>query len=261
MKQVVLIWTGLVVLQSVFAQPGVPKKKFHLYLLVGQSNMAGRGSVEAGDTVTNKCVWMLTKEDGWKPAKEPLHFDKPSAAGTGPGLMFGRLMAEVDTNVVIGLIPCAVGGTSINLWKKGNFDSVTKTHPYADAIKRASMAMKTGTLKGILWHQGESDSDSLKAYGYSEKLVDLVKRFREDLCERKVLFVAGTIAEFYTARHPYAKSINESIEALPLKTKNVMIVSSSGLAHKGDNTHFDSASARELGRRYAKAVKKFYGFE
>lgn len=252
-------WT--MVAATAAAQPLVAKRAFHLYLLVGQSNMAGRVAMETEDTAKSNRVCMLTKSGDWKPAKEPLHFDKPSVVGVGPGLAFGKALAAMDTTVVIGLIPCAVGGTSIDRWAAGAYDSSTKTHPYEDAIRRAKAAMQSGVLKGILWQQGESDSDSTRAAGYGEKLVTLVKRFRKDLDERKALFVAGTMAEFYTTGHLFAKRINEAIEALPRKTKNALAVSSSGLTHKGDKIHFDAASARELGRRYAEAVKKFYGMK
>ncbi len=126
------------------AQAPALKQKFHLYLLAGQSNMAGRGAVEAEDTVINSRVWMLTKDNEWKPAKEPLHFDKPGITGVGPGLAFGKAMAAAGTSIIIGLIPCAVGGTSINLWNEGQYDSVTKMHPYDDAISRTKQAMKGG---------------------------------------------------------------------------------------------------------------------
>ena len=255
MKFIFLIGIWLMAVKATAQVP--PKQKFRLYLLAGQSNMAGRGAVEAEDTVVNSRVWMLTKNNEWKLAKEPLHFDKPGITGVGPGLAFGKAMAA-DTSIIIGLIPCAVGGTSINFWNEGQYDSITKTHPYDDAIRRTKQAMKDGILKGILWQQGESDSDSLRCKGYDEKLAAVVKRFRKDLGESNLLFVAGTIAEFYVDSHPFAKQINEVIEALPGKIKNAVVVQSSGLIHKGDKTHFDSASARELGRRYAEAVKRFY---
>ena len=68
------------------SQPAVPKNNFHLYLLVGQSNMAGRGEIQQEDNTPHPRVLMLSKENRWQPAVEPLHFDKPDIVGTGPGL-------------------------------------------------------------------------------------------------------------------------------------------------------------------------------
>jgi hypothetical protein len=102
--------------QIAYGQPEISKKKFHLYLLAGQSNMAGRGAVETEDTTPHPRIWTLTKDNKWAKAVEPLHFDKPTVVGVGPGFAFAKAMAAADTNVVIGLIPCAVGGSPISVW-------------------------------------------------------------------------------------------------------------------------------------------------
>jgi hypothetical protein len=94
------------------------KERFHLYLLAGQSNMAGRGSVRAGDKVPHQRVLMLSKDLKWLPASDPIHFDKP-IAGVGPGLTFGRSIAESQPDITVGLIPCAVGGSPIETWIPG----------------------------------------------------------------------------------------------------------------------------------------------
>jgi hypothetical protein len=248
----------LTISQAAFAQPDVPKKKFALYLLAGQSNMAGRGKVEEQDTTTHPRIWMLTKDNTWVLATEPLHFDKPDVIGVGPGFAFAKALAEADTNVVIGLIPSAVGGSPIEVWEPGKYYEPTKSHPYDDAMKRTKIAIQKGELKGILWQQGESDSDSLHSGLYAEKLQALVSRFRKELSMKSLPFVAGTMAEFYVNGHPYAKVVNEAIIKLPEKVKNTSFVSGAGLTEKGDQTHFDSVSARELGRRYAEVFKKMY---
>ncbi|MCF2446759.1 sialate O-acetylesterase [Dyadobacter sp. CY345] len=242
----------------VVGQPTVAKKQFHLYLLAGQSNMAGRGVVENEDKTTHPRVWMLNKSNQWELAAEPLHFDKPTVAGVGPGFAFAKEMAKMDTNIVIGLIPCAVGGSPIGVWEPKKYYEPTKTHPYDDAIRRTKIAMKKGILKGILWQQGESDSDSVKSGVYSTKLELLVKNFRKSLKIKYLPFVAGLIADFYIVNHPYANTINEAIEQLPNQTKHTAFVSSTALKHKGDDTHFDSPSARELGKRYAAVFQAFY---
>jgi hypothetical protein len=256
------LFSGLIFLltisQAAFAQPDVPKKKFALYLLAGQSNMAGRGKVEEQDKTTHPRIWMLSKDNTWVLATEPLHFDKPDVIGVGPGFAFAKALAEADTNVVIGLIPSAVGGSPIEVWEPGKYYEPTKSHPYDDAMKRTKIAIQKGELKGILWQQGESDSDSLHSGLYAEKLQALVSRFRKELSMKSLPFVAGTMAEFYVNGHPYAKVVNEAIIKLPEKVKNTSFVSGAGLTEKGDQTHFDSISARELGRRYAEVFKKMY---
>lgn len=248
----------VVVLSSYFSygQPAISKKNFHLYLLAGQSNMAGRGTVEPEDKVTHPRIWMLNKNNQWELATEPLHFDKPALVGVGLGFSFAKEMAKIDTNIVIGLIPCAVGGSPINVWEATKYYEGTKSHPYDNAIERTKIAKENGVLKGILWQQGESDSDSVKSIVYGKKLELLVKTFRKDLKNRNLPFVAGKIADFYTTKHSYAKEVNEAIEQLPKNLKKTAIVSSSELKHKGDETHFDSPSARELGKRFAVVFQK-----
>ena len=117
------------------------KDKFHLFLLAGQSNMAGRGVVEAQDQVVNPRVLMLSKEGKWVPAVDPMHFDKP-AAGVGLGKTFGQIIAEANPGVTIGLIPCAVGGSPVDTWKPGVFYSATKSHPWDDVSYRFTVWLR-----------------------------------------------------------------------------------------------------------------------
>ncbi|HEV7349696.1 sialate O-acetylesterase [Telluribacter sp.] len=254
-KYSILLIFGLLLVQL----PGVSTygqklKKLDLYLLIGQSNMAGRGAVEPEDQTPQPRVWMLNKNQDWVPAAEPLHFDKPGVVGVGPGFAFGKAIAEASPDANIGLIPCAVGGSSIDAWKKGGFHGQTQAYPYDDMLKRAKKALKKGKLKGIIWHQGESDSSPEKAAEYATKLTDLVNRIRQDLKAPEVPFVAGTLADFYVEKSPGAAVVNKALEELPKWVPNTACVRSESLVHKGDDTHFDSPSARELGRRYAEAM-------
>lgn len=258
MKQFFFLLTFTsMLLQSARAQPIISKKQFHLYLLAGQSNMAGRGKVETEDTTRHPRIWVWTKNNDWQLAAEPLHFDKPNVVGVGIGFAFAKKMVELDTNLVIGLIPCAVGGSPIEMWQPTKYFEPTKSYPYDDALKRTKKAMQTGILKGILWQQGESDCDSIQANVYAQNLVKLVKNLRKDLKMKRLPFVAGTIAAFYIEKHPYAKMVNQGIEQLPKQVKKTAIVKATHLMHKGDNTHFDSPSARELGHRYALIFQQF----
>jgi hypothetical protein len=240
----------------------VRKDKFQLYLLVGQSNMAGRGVVEAQDTVPNRRVLCLNAAGQWEVAQDPVHFDK-SVAGVGPGLSFGRALAAQDTSIVIGLIPCAVGGSAIGFWQPGAFYPATKTNPYDDAIRRARAAMQRGTLSGILWHQGEADSNPAGSAAYASALTTLIARFRQDLQAPALPFVAGQLPEFQimkpdsTSRlrpNESARRLNTAVAKLGHTVPHYAFVSAAGASHIGDQTHFDAASARRLGRRYAAAM-------
>jgi len=232
------------------------RQEFHLYLLAGQSNMAGRGKVEEQDMQTHPRVFTLNQNDEWEPATEPLHFDKPRIAGVGPGLSFGKAMANYKKHVRIGLIPCAAGGSPISSWTEGGYHDQTKSHPYDDAIKRARVAMQSGVLKGIIWHQGESDSKPEAVKAYQAKLEELIARFRQGLGDEKILFIVGKLGDFYVARNPDAELINGVLERIPLAVENTACVDASGLTHKGDVVHFDTRSYRELGRRYADLMIK-----
>lgn len=230
------------------------RQTFHLYILAGQSNMAGRGKVEEQDKQAHPRVFALNKESQWEPATEPLHFDKPGIVGVGPGFAFGKAMAEVKKNVKIGLIPCAAGGSPIASWTEGGYHNQTKSHPYDDALKRARIAMQSGMIKGIIWHQGESDSKPELTKVYQAKLEELIANLRQELGDNDLPFVVGKLGEFYVARNPNAKAINDILVAIPLTVKNTACVETSGLTPKSDLTHFDAESSRELGRRYAESM-------
>ena len=90
------------------------------------------------------------------------------------------VMAEHDPSSRIGLIPCAVGGTSIRKWQPGAEDEKTNTHPYDDMLKRLQIARRSGSLKGMLWHQGESDGKMGMAGTYEEALTELIDRLRAE---------------------------------------------------------------------------------
>ena len=232
------------------------KEKFHLFLLVGQSNMAGRGVVDVQDKTPDPRVLMLNKAGEWASAVDPLHFDKP-AAGTGLGKTFALRIADANPGITIGLIPCAVGGSPIDSWKLGEFYAPTKSHPWDDTSKRSKIALKSGVLKGILWHQGESDSKEPLASAYEEKLHDLVKRFRKELEAPEVPFIVGQMGQFaevpWDAAH---KKVDQTHQDIIKKIPFTAYVSAEGLKHKGDKVHFDAASYREFGKRYATAYLK-----
>jgi hypothetical protein len=231
-----------------------PDPNFHLYILIGQSNMAGRGIISDEFKNEGKAnVLMLNKTNEWIPAKHPLHFDKPNIAGVGPGLAFGISMsADVKKRVRIGLVPAAVGGTPIEEWVPGAYDKATDTHPYDDALIRIKEAMKSGVIKGVIWHQGEGNSSAEKAPLYLAQLKSLIERIRAEVGNPTLPVVVGELGQY---RDNY-KYINDVLAKVSDSIPYTALATSEGLIHKGDGTHFDAISAQKFGLRFAEQMKK-----
>lgn len=230
----------------------VMHKNMDLYLLIGQSNMAGRGNIETAYAIQgNEQLWMLTKQGEWFPAKHPLHFDKPNMVGVGPGLAFGLDMLQHGRQK-IGLIPCAVGGSAIGSWQAGGYDAATNTHPYDDAVVQLKIALASGQLKGIIWHQGEADSSPEKRKDYLAKLAVMIHSWRSMVNNPNLPFVAGEIGAFNEVHQAFNIELNK----LPSLVSRTAIAYSDGLIDKGDHLHFDAASATELGKRFAIKMKQ-----
>lgn len=254
MSSVLLFSTFSLMAEPAAAKAAPAKDKFYLFLLVGQSNMAGRGIVEAQDKVANPRVLTLTKDGKWVPAVDPIHFDKKEA-GVGLGRTFGLLVAEKYPDATIGLIPCACGGSPISTWVPGGYHNQTKSHPYDDAIKRAKQALAEGTLKGILWHQGEGDCGVENSKKYEARLTELIQRFRTELNAPDVPVIIGQLGQF----KPWgvgAQNVNQALGNVAAKTKNGAFVKSDALTCNPDKVHFNAASQREFGRRYFDAWLK-----
>ena len=219
--------------------------------------MAGRGVIEEIDRTPAPRVFALNSAMEWAPAKEPLHFDKPEIVGVGPGFAFGRAMAEAKPDVRIGLIPAAAGGSSIRAWRHRAMHPGTQSPPWDDALSRTFrvMALEGGELRGVIWHQGESDSQDYTAE-YEDALVDLVERFREEFRQPDLPFVAAQLAEFYFERSPGAAEINAAVARLPERLPRTAFVTAEGFTAKEDGVHLTSEAERELGRRYAAAMLK-----
>ena len=252
-KQAILFCVSMLISFFAMSQTNTADSSLDLYLLIGQSNMSGRGVItEKFKEEGNPNVYMLTKENTWVRAKNPLHFDKPTVVGVGPGLSFGIAMEQANPKHRIGLIPCAVGGTSIDAWKPGGYDEHTKTHPYDDMLLHLQAALKSGVLKGILWLQGEADSKPEKAEVYLPKLETLIKELRGVAGKPNLPFVAGQLGRY---RDEY-QNINKVLEDLPQQVPFTAIASSEGLTDKGDQTHFTADSQEIMGDRMANEMKK-----
>jgi hypothetical protein len=225
-----------------------PSRTMKLFLLVGQSNMAGRGKLEAQDKVPHPRVFVLSKDLAWVPAVDPLHWDKPERIGVGLGLTFGRTVADADPAAVVGLIPAAFGGSALDEWAPG-------TPHYTNAVARAREAAKNGTLAGILWHQGEADAAPEKVATYAARFARMITQLRTDLGAEGVPVVVGEPGRF----RPANAAVNAVLATLPAKVPRSVFVSSEGLVpnddldEQGQRVHFDTPSFRELGRRYAQA--------
>jgi hypothetical protein len=230
--------------------------KFDLFLLAGQSNMAGRGALDADSAKAHPRVWKWTADNQWAPATEPLHWDK-AGAGAGLAKSFAESVAEKNPAIAVGLIPTACGGSPISAWTPGGYHEQTKSHPYDDCLARARAAMQTGTLKAILWHQGESDANPKSAAVYEEKLRELIARFRQDLGRPDLPVYLGQLGRF--PDKPWSEpqaAIDQAQQNVAKTVPHVYFVSSEGLLSKGDNLHFRTEDLREFGRRYAEAYFK-----
>jgi hypothetical protein len=149
-KALLLTLIGLVISRvgGMCAEP----RDLHIYLLIGQSNMAGRATITEEIAGEIPRCFLLNGEGKWLAAKNPLNRYSTIRKGLdmqrlGPGYSFAKSMVkDADPVVSLGLVVNAKGGTKIEQWAKG-------TSFYNDALKRVEVARKSGVLKGILWHR------------------------------------------------------------------------------------------------------------
>ena len=229
-----------------------PKQQLHLYLLMGQSNMVGRDSVAEQDRKTHRRIIVINRDKEWERACDPLPHTDPYSQGVGPGMAFARVMVEQDESITIGLIPCGKGGSALSQWVKGE-------ELYKKAVKRALAAQKDGVLKGILWHQGESEiGNKAHAESYAERVTTMFKDLRKDLNEPHVPIVVGEIGHYLYEqdRFPYARAVNDALAQVPKRLDHAGVATGEELDHKGDGVHINTESQRKLGKRYAKVMLK-----
>ncbi|HNX33070.1 MAG TPA: sialate O-acetylesterase [Kiritimatiellia bacterium] len=216
-----------------------------LFLLIGQSNMAGRGIVTPADQQTNPRIFMLDKANAWVPAKDPVHFDKPKVAGVGLCSEFARCVAANEPDAKIGLIPCAFGGTTLDQWKPGST-------LYTNAVARTRIALKSGRLAGILWHQGEGDCAEKNRATYPARFAAMIDRLRQDLDAKDVPVIVGELgASYHPGYAPFNAMLPQVTNAVPYSA----LVSSEGLGSNPDKVHFSADALRVFGKRYATAFQ------
>ncbi|CAM8994120.1 hypothetical protein QQ045_009434 [Rhodiola kirilowii] len=228
-----------------------PKKQ--IFILSGQSNMAGRGGVllhthprKWDGVVPPECkpnpqILRLSAKHHWEAAREPLHsdIDFKKVCGVGPGMAFANAVIERSgcRGESIGLVPCAVGGTAIKEWARGE-------HLYENMIRRAKEAVKNGSgeIKALLWYQGESDTSRQDQVDvYEMKMETLVRNVREDLGLPSLPIIQVAI----TSGDKYVEKIREIQKGMDLE--NLRCVDAKGLELKEDNLHLTTEAQVKLG--------------
>ncbi|CAH2064267.1 unnamed protein product [Thlaspi arvense] len=224
-----------------------------IFILAGQSNMAGRGGVY-NDTATNTTVWdgvippecrsnpsifRLTARLEWEEAKEPLHadIDVNKTNGVGPGMSFANRVVKRFGQV--GLVPCSIGGTKLSQWQKGEF-------LYEETVRRAKAAVMTsagGSYGAVLWYQGESDTvDMVDASVYKKRLVKFFSDLRSDLQHPNLPIIQVALA---TGAGPYVDAVRKA--QLKTELENVHCVDAKGLPLEPDGLHLTTSSQVRLG--------------
>ena len=229
-----------------------------VFLMLGQSNMAGRGDPREVKPLSARHAFVL-RNGKWQPMTEPLNIDRPicfdgkmgTNSGVGPAASFARAYADYYEDD-IGLVPCAEGGSSLEDWTPGG-------QLFLNALYQAKLAANVGELTGILWHQGEAEcSDKIRAETYEKRFLDIMNELQNSL-GAKLDIVVGEIGEFF-AEHPgkpqYIGTVNKALHTLADEHDNIAIASATGLGDRGDKLHFSSEAQREFGRRYFEAYRR-----
>ncbi len=236
------------------------KDSFHIFLLIGGSNMTGKVTFPKADKKTDSRIFVLNSDNAWKSADEIQKFqDKTSDLdNAGPGISFGKAMLQNARNdEIIGIINCASPNSEIKSWAKGS-------ELYNKAVEKVKLAQKCGILKGILWHQGEMDAKGADLKAYGENTAKLINDLREDLApEQKISplpFVGGKLFSYpFDKEVDIFKDFNDNLDKTYEEIDRHGLVETKGLKVKGDNALFDNDSMIELGRRYAESMSYLYG--
>jgi hypothetical protein len=227
------------------------KNDLWVFILAGQSNMAGRAFVTPNDTIIDSRILSINKNGELIYAKEPLHFYEPNKTGLDCGLSFGKnLIKKVPANVSILLIPTAIGGSSISQWIGDSLHRNVKL--FTNFAQKIELAKHYGIIKGILWHQGETDADKNESQLYTKRLSILFKNFRTIIENDSLPILLGELGSYSKNPMQWDK-INNCIRDYSLIDENSVIVKTADLKQLGDFEHFNSKSVRILGKRFARA--------
>jgi alpha-L-fucosidase 2 len=252
---------------------------FHIYLCFGQSNMAGAGRVEERDKAAvderfrlqaSVDFPLLNREKGkWYPAVPPLC---QPGAGLSPADYFGRtLVADLPANIRVGVINVSVPGCKIELFNKDNYTAYAETapawmksmianysgNPYQHLVEMAKLAQKDGVIKGILLHQGESNTNDKE---WPNKVKDVYDNLLKDLNLKatEVPLLAGELVS--ADQNGACASMNTIIDELPKTIPTSHVISATGCPALPDHLHFTPAGYRELGRRYGEKMLSLLGY-
>ena len=269
------VLTGLFIFTTnIFAQD----PNFYIYLCFGQSNMEGQGTIESQDKIVNgrfkvfqalDCCNLDRIKGRWYPAQPPTC---QCNSKLSPADSFGKtLVANLPDNITIGIINVAIGGCDIRLFDKDIYQDFNSTYkekwftskieayqgnPYQYLIDLAKSAQKDGVIKGILLHQGETNTGNASWPLYVKKIYnDMLTDL--SLSADSVPLLAG---EVLSADGNCCSSMNSIIDKLPDTIPTAHVISSKGCSGQ-DNAHFDSQGYRELGRRYAVEMLSLMGIK
>lgn len=218
----------------------------HSFLLMGQSNMAGRGVLTDADRIYDPRIFKLVN-GRWQTAWEPLSSDRVFAgASLAPSFALEYLAATGAKRV--GLIPAADGGSSIDKWQPGEA-------LYDNAVNAARLAKRISQIDAVLWHQGEADCNPDRAAVYAEKFLRMFRQLKEDLEQPSLKIYVGGLGDYlpmcpHDPNLAHYAALNAVLRELAASYDDIVYIDASGLTPKEDNLHFNTASLREFGRRY-----------
>ncbi|MFN0169498.1 MAG: sialate O-acetylesterase [Bryobacteraceae bacterium] len=225
-----------------------------LWILAGQSNMVGRALLASAEA-PDPHVHMMRPDDRWAIAEDPLHErrDTPRGPnGAGSGLAFAKEMYR-RTGVPVGLIPCAVGGTSMDQWDPGKRSEGRKSL-YGNMLARVSLA--GGKVRGMLWYQGESDATEKDSAVYRKKFESWIATMRRDLGSPSLPLYYAQLGRF--AGEPYGSRVDAAWDAVrdaQLQIESTVTATSMAATldlELTDSIHVDTAGLQRLGQRFAK---------
>lgn len=217
----------------------------HSFLLIGQSNMSGRGFLQDAPKIDTSHIFVL-RNGRWDNMYRPVNNDR-SNSGFCLAESFAEKYAE-KYGVDVGLIPCADGGTTLDQWKEGSL-------LFDHAVYQARLASRTSTIAGVLWHQGESDCQKELAETYAERFATMMKAFRKDLDLFDVPFLLGGLGDYlsncpYGHISEYYRNVNEQIKKAAKENAMTGFVPADGLGGNPDNLHFNTDGLYHFGLRY-----------